>query len=439
MTTPLYDAMQSYLQSKPARFHTPGHKGSLPFPLAELAPYDLTELPLTGSLFDEEGPMLDTESRIASFYGAGASLISAGGATLCIQGMLGAFCPMGSKLLMFRGCHRSAVSAAALLGLEIIWVYPDLPSGAGLPGTVSPKAVADAIHRHPDARGLYVTSPDYFGVLQDIAAFQSICAQHGIPLLVDNAHGSHLRFFEELHPLVLGADACCDSFHKTLPVLTGGAVLHLKDSALRPKARAMMALFGSTSPSYPIMLSIELAAARLEELKAHYQALAIEVGKLRQYALDANVWGVAATADPLRIVLDYSQSGLDQSSFTALCQHLGIEPEYTTATHTVLLPAPLSPLDGVYRLIDRIRASVPASPYLNPLPILDQKLPLRDAILKDSEPIDIQDSVGRIAAQIFAPCPPGVPITVPGEQICEKAKVFLKNYGAKQIYVVKCI
>lgn len=216
-------------------------------------------------------------------------------------------------------------------------------------------------------------------------------------------------------------------------------MLHLKNPALRSKARAMMALFGSSSPSYPIMLSIELAAARFEELTTRYQALAVEVARLRRYALEANVWGIHHTADPLRIVLDYSQSDLDPDAFDALCHRLGIQPEYTTATHTVLLPAPNTPLEGVYRLIDAIRAPEAAPPYLNPLPILDQKLPLRDAMLQESEPVTIEESVGRISAQVLAPCPPGVPITVPGELICERAKVFLKNYGAKQIFVVKCI
>jgi arginine/lysine/ornithine decarboxylase len=121
------------------------------------------------------------------------------------------------------------------------------------------RAVKTALGEHPDCRAVFLTSPDYFGALCDIWAIAKICREKNAALLVDNAHGAHLGLFSGLHPMALGADACCDSLHKTLPALTGAALLHLRDEKKAPLARRRMPLFGSTSPSYLIQLSADYA------------------------------------------------------------------------------------------------------------------------------------------------------------------------------------
>ena len=261
MKPPLLDALEKQIGAGRARFHMPGHKGILPPPLCEAPAYDFTELPLTGSLFEGIGPMAETERAFSAFYNSGASLLSAGGSTLCIQAMLALGASPGGKIAAGRNCHAAAVNAMALLGLEPVWLYPDEPSGTALPGRVSPALVGRALRENPDLQAVYLTSPDYFGVLCDVEAIAEICHRRRVPLLVDNAHGAHLAFFG-LHPMALGADLCCDSLHKTLPALTGAALLHLRDGARAEEARARMALFGSTSPSYLILLSVDLLAAR---------------------------------------------------------------------------------------------------------------------------------------------------------------------------------
>ena len=151
----------------------------------------------------------------------------------------------GSRVLMARNSHRSAVNAAALLDLDPVWIWPEK-------GRVSPQSVDHILKTTPDIRAVYVTSPDYRGILCDIPALAAVCRTYGVPLLVDNAHGSHLGAFG-LHPLALGADMTADSAHKTLPVLTGGAMLHLSERALSYASdpKGAMALFGSTSPPFP--------------------------------------------------------------------------------------------------------------------------------------------------------------------------------------------
>ena len=262
---PLLDALRRHAARGTASFHTPGHKGRLEPGCA--AAFDLTELPDTGSLYDGGDAIEASERLCAEAFGAGDSFYSAGGCTLCIQTMLLLACGgAGGRILMARNAHRSAVNTAVLLGLEPVWLWPEFGDGLGC--RLAVENLDEKLKTNNDIRAVYITSPDYTGRLADVAGMAALCHGRGIPLLVDNAHGSHLGAFG-LHPLMLGADMTADSWHKTLPVLTGGAVLHLSGGwrgqteapLLRRRAKTVMALFGSTSPSFPVLASIDQAQA----------------------------------------------------------------------------------------------------------------------------------------------------------------------------------
>jgi arginine/lysine/ornithine decarboxylase len=187
--TPLYQALRAYLQRDAARFHMPGHKGAAFPPFGECLAFDITEVAGADSLFEADGPLLQTEEALASLYGARRTLLSAGGSTLCIQTMLALAAGEGQKVIAGRNLHLAAVNAMALLGVEPVFVYPDGSSGAGIGGGLSRMALEAALREHPDVAAVYITSPDYFGVLSDIPALAALCRAHGVPLLVDNAMG----------------------------------------------------------------------------------------------------------------------------------------------------------------------------------------------------------------------------------------------------------
>ena len=187
---------------------------------------------------------------------------------------------------MGRTVHRSAVHAMALLGITPIWVWPRQDAGPGLAGRIQADDVAKALQKHPDAKAVYLTTPDYYGVMSDLNAICAAAQQYNVPVIVDNAHGAHLFFLDrKLHPLSQGAAMCADSAHKTLPVLTGGAYFQIGSGRYLPQVRAAMALFGSTSPSFPILLSLDLCRAWLEEEgKAAYAKTAAQANELNAYA-----------------------------------------------------------------------------------------------------------------------------------------------------------
>ncbi|MBQ4322078.1 MAG: DegT/DnrJ/EryC1/StrS family aminotransferase, partial [Oscillospiraceae bacterium] len=232
METPIQKALDAYIQKDMTRFHMPGHKGADFDLLGSVLPYDLTEVLGTDSLYDAEECIRDCEREYEALYGSHRTLLSAGGSTLCIQTMLALCAPAGSKILAGRNIHVAAVNAMGLLDLRPTWILPK-PNPGGVGSTISPADVENALSADPELRAVYITSPDYFGVMSDVGAIAEICKHHHVPLLVDNAHGAHFPFLEEnRHPMALGAAACCDSLHKTLPVLTGGALLHLADETM---------------------------------------------------------------------------------------------------------------------------------------------------------------------------------------------------------------
>ena len=255
----------------------PGHKGRGPLGCEEL---DITEIAGADELYEAEGIIAQSEANATQLFGTARTYYSTEGSSQCIRAMLHLALQMRPAkagrpvLLAARNAHKALLYAAALLDFDIQWLWP-APDAAGALCTcpVEPEALASALDElAAEGRtpfGVYLTSPDYLGFVQDVAGLSAVCHAHGLPLLVDNAHGAYLHFLKEgsRHPIQLGADLCCDSAHKTLPVLTGGAYLHLGSSVQADEAavRNALALFGSTSPSYLILQSLDAANAVLAD------------------------------------------------------------------------------------------------------------------------------------------------------------------------------
>lgn len=435
--TPILSALKAHDKLGRSSLHTPGHKcsGFLPDNLLRL---DYTELPDTDALYEASGAILESERMLSSLFGAGRSLISAGGCTLAIQTMLALASQRGKKILMARNSHRSAVAACALLGLEPVWLYPK--GICSFTGRTDPADVSAALRRDPDIAACYITSPTYYGELSDIKSIADICHSFGAWLLVDNAHGSHLAFMrEDLHPLHLGADMTACSLHKTLPVLTGGALLNLRDSSLGDRAKAAMSLFGSTSPSYPIMCSIELCAKYLREGGAEeYARLADTVSELKALAAARGIALPEGECDPLRLTLGTYSVGLTGEAQQRYFEDHGIDCEFCDGSSAVMIFTPFNTPED----IDRVRRAIGEMPVSGSVPPevpetfeAEQVISVRDAVLSPKETLSVRESVGRIAADIRCPCPPGVPIVMPGERITDEAARAMLLAGIEEVTV----
>lgn len=455
MNTPIRRMLDGYIAQGRVRMHMPGHKGILPAPLSEAAAYDITEVQGADSLFASDGVIRACEEGFASLYGARESLLSCGGSTLCIQAMLALTARPGEKVLFYRNIHRAALNAMILLDIRPVWLYP--PEETEGFGRAEPAQVCRALAADPEIRGVYLTSPDYYGGMHDVAAIAEICRRFDVPLLIDNAHGAHLKFLEEdRHPISLGADLCCDSLHKTLPALTGSAVLHLGSGRFtRERAKEAMGLFGSTSPSYLMMLSMDMLLSDPGALRAEVRRT---VGRCERIRRVLRHRGFLVTGDdPMK--LSFRAPGRTGLQCADDLRRAGIEPEYADGKWVVLMPSMNTPDEDFIRLEEALlrypaaparpappqaaqanepdtRAARPddGGPPARPAP--PQMVP-REAYFAPSEHIHTVDAEGRIYADISWPCPPAIPIIMPGERIDKKVCEFFLASGKTVIKVVQ--
>mgnify|MGYP004555274035 FL=1 len=437
MQETLYKALLDYKSLGRSSFHTPGHKNNF-YSKIELLSLDYTELPMTDSLYEANGAIKASEEKVSKLYGSKASFFSSGGNTLCMQAMIRLCAGRGEKILCDRLVHRSAVSAMALLGIEPIWVKRNFKNG--IAWDIDIKDLESKLAENKDAKAFYLTSPNYFGVMQDISLISKVCSRFGIPVIVDNAHGAHLKFLG-LHPLDFGAAMTADSAHKTLPVLTAGAWLHVNEEKFKNKAKSAMALFGSTSPSYPIMASLDIARCWLEKNgEKQYKALSEKVSDLKKLSnvKDMFLNGI----DPARITINASALGFSGYELRDELYKYKIEPEMCGKYHVVLIPTPFNSEEDWRRLENFVKEIKPKDKKIILPEAFEMNIPKRvysltDGVMSDFETVPLNACLGKVAAEIVCPCPPGVPVVMPGEEIGAFEKESLFEYGITEINVVK--
>ena len=430
-------ALKEHAERVSASFHMPGHKGRKPDGVLprELYGLDLTELPFSDELFEADGAIAQLEAEASRLFGSGATLISPFGATSCIQTMTALAAARG-KLLVPRNSHYSVFNSVGLCGAEAV-VLPAEPSGATPAGVVSPEAVEAAFDADPALSALLLTSVDYYGYVADVAAFAEICRKHKKLLLIDNSHGSHLRFTEgRKHPLECGADIVCDSIHKTLPAMTGSALLHFADTALAASGKKLMKRFCSSSPSYPIMLSIAAALGWAEdEGERAYNALAERIGRLKN---DIEAYGFAVSrGEPCRLYVTGGETGLTGAEISARLERFGCVPEFTDENGALLMFTPmnteeeLSRLTGVFVTAEKKKHLLPKRSRRDIIP--RRAMSVAEAFRAECECVPAEESLGRIATECIGAYPPGLPSVIPGEYI----GALPAGLNMKRILVVK--
>lgn len=441
MKTPVCDFVAAYEQSGIARLHMPGHKGKGPLGCEGR---DITEIAGADSLYEAGGVIAQSEQNAAVLFGAKATFYSAGGSSQCIGAML-CLALQKSKsrvVLAARNAHKSFLHAASLLDADVRWLWPRPYSLLACP--VTPEMLENALAALPEApAAVYITSPDYLGNVQPVAALAKVCHAHGAPLLVDNAHGAYLHFLPApAHPLDEGADLCCDSAHKTLPVLTGGAYLHLGHGLLKAEegeVRAALSLFGSTSPSYLILQSLDACNRYLADVARPKLAACVRAVEALKADLAAQGWAVAES-EPLKVTLHASKRGWRGDALADFLRQNGVECEYADPDDLVLMVSPQnSPED-----LEKVRAALAAAGQGSEAPQTPpqmarprQAMGIRAALLAPAEEVPVTAAAGRVCAAPTVGCPPAVPVVVSGEEICPDAAAVFRYYGIETVRVVR--
>ena len=441
MKTPIVSFLRSYQEKSPVRMHMPGHKGA---GILGFEGMDLTEISGADELFAAEGIIKESEQNASSLFGC-PTYYSTQGSTLCIQTMCTILCQNAKskgkkpKILAGRNAHRSFIHAAALLDFDIAWLYGNSDYlSCKIHAEDLEKAIIESL---PTA--VYLTNPDYLGNLLDIQSLANVCKKHNVLLAIDNAHGAYLRFLEpSLHPIDLGADLCCDSAHKTLPVLTGGAYLHLSDSlnqVWKNDVKHFMEYFSSTSPSYLIMASLDATNEVLDTTFRNSLFECIQRVDILKNALIQHGYTILS-GEPMKITISTKEFGYTGNEIANLLMECDIYPEFYDSDYIVLMPSPYNTKDDLKRLETCLCKIERKSVVFNSFPKLERArkvMNVRQALFAPSMTLNISKSLGQVCSSVTVSCPPAILPVIPGEVISESSIEVMKYYGIETVRVVK--
>lgn len=450
--TPLVAALKASALRSYAAFHTPGHKkGQGISPRlgqwwgAALFQADLPELPELDNLFAPEGVILQAQILAAEAFGAEQSWFLANGSTCGIEAAVLASCSPGEKLILPRNAHRSAISALILSGAVPVWLEPAWDAEWEIAHAVAPETVATALEQHPDAKAVLLVSPTYYGVCGDLATIAQQVHQYGIPLLIDEAHGTHFAFHPELPTpaLTAGADVAVQSVHKTLSALTQAALLHTQGTRIdRDRLSRALQLVQSTSPNYLLLASLDAARQQMalqgQELMHHTLNLAAAARLHLNQILGLKVLSpqmiqaLPGGFDLDRTRLTVDVSGLGLTGFAAdeqLHQVLGVTAELPGLRHLTFIitlgntKEDLDRLVGAFQTLAQSPLPLAASTFLSYSGQLQTQTILspREAFFASSCVVAAEQAIDQISAELICPYPPGIPLIIPGEVITADA------------------
>ena len=445
MKTPICDFVENYVREGGLRLHMPGHKG---IPFLGIEYRDITEVDGADVLYSPDGIIAESEKNATELFGSGKTVYSTEGSSLSIRAMVYLITLKAKKegkkplILAARNAHKTFLSAVALTDCDVEWIYPTEDDNL-----ISCRVSADQLEKKLDEMiclpsAVYLTSPDYLGFTSDIRAIAEVCHKRGILLAVDNAHGAYLKFLpRSRHPIDLGADICCDSAHKTLPVLTGGAYLHISKNA--PKlffdiADQAMSLFASTSPSYLILQSLDRANLYLSgDYKSRLIYTAAKVNNLKN-ALISNGYSLLGDEE-MKICIEAKKYGYFGYEVAEHLQKNGVICEFYDRDFTVMMFTPETDEQGIKKL-EKILISLPKGEEINEkspsVGIPERVMSVREAAMSPSIETEVEKALGKVLAAANVSCPPAIPIVVCGEKIDENAIKCFKYYGIENCRVV---
>lgn len=470
---PLYRAAKHYLQKKHIPLHVPLHgRGGTSLPSGQRdffchSQWDLTELPSLDDLHLPQGVIAKAQNLAASLFRAEESFFLVNGVT---GGMLALFlgvCQPGDKVLLTRISHKSVHTGIILSGANPVYIPVEREPLSGFPLNLSPLLVERAVKEHPDARLLLVTSPSYWGVTCDLEEIRKITEDHDILLAVDEAHGTYLPFMEDKlpHSAKTGADIWLHSAHKSLGAITAGGFLHLRDNSLREKVAFWLQAVQSSSPSYPVMISLDLARRRAAlEGKKLFGDLWDWALHLRNVLTRKRVHHLSVNAvnrcgfklDPARFTF-FSPGGNARSFAAELAKKYSVQVEMTGDSYLLAVAGPavlniphtflpnafarvLKKEKNIFRAasggfcqtdfpppffsVDLYHSGIPEK---KAFPFISQVFSPRDALHLPCREVPLEKAGGKICGEMVILSPPGIPLVSPGERITADIITFLQH------------
>jgi lysine decarboxylase len=446
-------------------FHVPGHKGGKIFKkynlerIENIGKFDITEIPGSDNLHAPEGMIKEAQERAKDFYGGDHTFFLVNGTTSGIISMIMAATNPGDKIIVPRDCHKSVISGMILGGVEPIYVKPQICSKLFLSMAITAEAIEGAIKDNPDAKAVLITYPNYYGICSDIEKIAEIVHNHNKILLVDEAHGAHLKLSEDLpiSALDAGADIVVHSTHKTLPSLTQSSMLHVKGKRIDiDKLKFMLSLNQSSSPSYLLMAALDMAVNIVAE-EGNYLMQKL-IGNIKDFreAIDKTE-GLDILSK--EIIGSYGVKDIDITKLTINMKEIGIDgikleeilrEKYSIQVemadiYNVLAVSSIAndkhDFERLARSLKSIHDDRRIAHKKNEMPEFSFMIPKvellpRDAVYREKKSIPFIQSGGRISGEYIIPYPPGIPLVCPGEVISQEIIEYAKILKGLEINII---
>jgi arginine decarboxylase len=455
--TPLFSGLVEHAKKNPVQFHIPGHKkgagidtefrnfigdNALSIDLINIGPLD--------DLHSPKGMIKKAQDLAAEAFGADHTFFSVQGTSGAIMTMVMAVCGPGDKIIVPRNVHKSVMSGIVFSGAIPIFIHPEVDENLGISHGITVDAVERALEQHPDAKGVLVINPTYFGIVADLKKIVEVSHSYGVPVLVDEAHGVHIHFHDGLpvSAMQAGADMAATSVHKLGGSMTQSSILNVREGLVSPKhVQAILSMLTTTSTSYLLLASLDVARKRLvtEGRELIDQAIQLaqyirkEINQIEDlYCVGEEILGTKATFDydPTKLIIsvrDLGISGYDAEKW--LREKFNIEVEMSDLYNILCIITPgdtkreadilinaLKELSSEFHLLSgntAVQVLLPDIPKLALTP--------RDAFYSETEVVSIEEAVGRIIAEFVMVYPPGIPIFIPGEIIMKDSLDYIKK------------
>jgi len=459
--TPLLDSINKYIALNPAYFRIPGHRFERGISSRwkdlvgeEIFKYDLTETPLLDDLHNPEGCIREAELLAQEVFHADHSYFLVNGTTCGNEAMIITSAFEGQKVVIPRNAHKSALMGLIISGAEPVYIMPELSKEWGIQGGIKPEDVRKALEKNPDCKGVMVVSPTYYGICSDLKGIAEVCHEYGAILMVDEAHGAHLYFSEELPDgaLVQGADMCAQSIHKVTGSLTQSSMLHVKSQLVDvDMLEANLHIVQSTSPSYLLMTSLDVARYELAVNGSKLIKNAVKLARNARKVIN-EIPGMICVEDSLigtagvkelditRLIISARKLGITGFDLKKLLfDTYSVDVELSDYINVLAIITYANIEDDINRLLKALSdiskkyrdgKEITNEIFLPEIP--DYIMSPRQAYFKPHKIIPWDQAKGKIAGEMIAPYPPGIPVVYPGELVTEQVWDYVESYRVRK-------
>jgi arginine decarboxylase len=462
---PLFDVLLAHAKRDVTSFHCPGHKNGRSIDASlknyigkDIFKFDVTVFDEVDSLHDPVGPIKKAQELMSEAYGVKHSLFLVNGTSVGNMAMFLAACDSGDSIIVSRSSHKSIMAGIVMSGVWPIWIQPKIDQDLDLIFSTTYDQIKEALDKYPEAKAVFVTSPTYNGVVTNLRKIVDLCHKRDKIVLVDEAHGAHLHFNDNLPESAVdaGADLCVQSTHKTLSAISQGSVLHFNSKLVDiNRVKKVVSMLQTTSPNYLTLASLDLARRQVFLHGRGNFDRVIKAARWGRMYINNNIDSMKCFTrkemqnlnfdlDETKLTVNVTKTGLSGYEIEEiLAREYNIQLDYADLFNLVAIMGEGSSKEDVetfVRALESINKKYHGKQknWILKIPSLATEMVMkpREVFLSNStKKVSLKKAVGHVAAQTLTPYPPGIPVVIPGERITKEICDYLINISSKDIRI----